>query len=145
MEAVAFVVCATLRRLASLQDGKEYRAVRSVPFQSSALAFSVSCASSDTFVTQLRLARRSDGPVQWSEEFIDVINANNINRDEYWDSREQLDAQVRVNVTDRVSVIAEVVNLTDESRRELTGPGGTFLQEDASFGRTFWVGLSATF
>lgn len=81
----------------------------------------------------------------WTDEFIDVINANDINRDEFWDSREQLDAQLRVNVTDKVSVIAEVANLTDEGRRELSGPGGSFLQEDASFGRTFWVGVSATF
>jgi len=34
-----------------------------------------------------------------------------------------------------------VQNLTDQGRRELTGPGAAFLQEDAEFGRTFWIGL----
>ena len=39
---------------------------------------------------------------------------------------------------------AEGQNLNDEGRRELTGPGAAFLQEDAEFGRTFWIGVTAT-
>ena len=41
--------------------------------------------------------------------------------------------------------LLEVQNLTDQGRRELTGPGAAFLQEDAEFGRTFWLGLTGTF
>ena len=79
----------------------------------------------------------------WTDIFIDSVNPDNPNQDEYWDAREQVDLQVRVNVTDRVSVIAEAVNLTNAGRTELTGPGRRFLQESASFGRTFWLGVGA--
>ena len=53
--------------------------------------------------------------------------------------------QARFNLTPRLSIIGEVQNLTDEGRRELTGPGAAFLQEDAEFGRTFWLGVNAQF
>ena len=79
----------------------------------------------------------------WTDSFIDAVNPDNPNQDEYWADREQLDLQVRLNVTDRISVIAEAVNLTDAGRTELTGPGRRFLQESARFGRTFWLGVGA--
>ena len=73
----------------------------------------------------------------YTDSFLDSLNANNPNRDEFWDARSQVDMQVRFNVSDRITVIAEGQNLNDEGRRELTGPGAAFLQEDAEFGRTF--------
>ena len=50
--------------------------------------------------------------------------------------------QARINVTERITLIGEVQNLTDQGRRELTGPGARYLQEDAMFGRTFWIGAT---
>ena len=79
----------------------------------------------------------------WTDSFIDSVEPDDPNLDEYWDAREQLDLQLRLNVTDRVSVIAEAVNLTNAGRTELTGPGRRFLQESARFGRTFWLGVGA--
>jgi len=81
----------------------------------------------------------------YTDEFLDALNAGDPNRDEFWDERTQVDMQARFNITPRISVIGEVQNLTDEGRRELTGPGAGFLQEDAEFGRTFWVGVNAEF
>lgn len=78
----------------------------------------------------------------YTDKFLDALNANDPNRDEYWKARGQLDLQTRVNVTDNVSVVFEAVNLTDAGRRELTGPGQDRLQEDADFGRTFWIGAN---
>jgi TonB-dependent receptor len=80
----------------------------------------------------------------WTGEFLDALNPDQPNQDEYWDSREQVDLQARVNVTSRVSLIVEGVNLTDAGRTELAGPDHEFLQEDAVFGRTFWIGVSAS-
>ena len=79
----------------------------------------------------------------WTGAFIDTVSPDDPSRDEYWDAREQLDVQVRVRVTDRISLIAEGVNLTNAGRTELTGPGRRFLQESARFGRTFWLGVGA--
>lgn len=80
----------------------------------------------------------------YTDQFLDTLNANDPNRDEYWDARSQIDLQLRFNINSRLTVIGEAQNLGDEGRRELTGPGAAFLQEDAVFGRTFWVGLTAT-
>ncbi|GIV60343.1 MAG: TonB-dependent receptor [Rhodothermaceae bacterium] len=80
----------------------------------------------------------------WTDEFIDLVNPDNPDRDEYWAAREQIDVQLRVNVTDRVSLLLEGINLTNAGRTEITGPHRRFLQEDASFGRTFWLGLNAS-
>ena len=44
-----------------------------------------------------------------------------------------------------VTVFVEGQNLSDSGRREVTGPGRAYLQESANYGRTFWVGLSASF
>ena len=85
------------------------------------------------------------GSYNFTGEFLDLLNANNVNLDEYWEERGQLDLQARVNLTDNFSLVAEAVNVTDEGRTELTGPGAKFLQEDARFGRTFWLGFNASF
>jgi len=78
----------------------------------------------------------------YTDEFLDSISPADPNRDEYWEARSQVDMQARFNVTDRITLIGEVQNLTDQGRRELTGPGARFLQEDAMFGRTFWIGAT---
>ncbi len=80
----------------------------------------------------------------YTDEFLDTLVAGNPDSDEYWKARSQVDLQARFNLNDRFTVIGEVQNLTDQGRRELTGPGRRFLQEDAEFGRTFWLGLTAT-
>jgi len=79
----------------------------------------------------------------YTDRFLDSLNANNPNLDEYWEERSQVDLQARINLNDRFTLIGEVANLTDQGRRELTGPGAVFLQEDAEFGRTFWLGVTA--
>lgn len=84
------------------------------------------------------------GSYNYTGEFLDLLNANNPNLDEYWDERGQLDLQARVNLTKNFSLVAEAVNVTDEGRTELTGPDARFLQEDARFGRTFWIGFNAS-
>ncbi|WP_158085595.1 TonB-dependent receptor [Henriciella aquimarina] len=81
----------------------------------------------------------------YTDSFIDTITPENINTDEYWDQREQVDLQARFNATDDFTIVGEVQNLTDSGRRELTGPGARYLQEDAVFGRTFWLGITADF
>ncbi|MFC2952822.1 TonB-dependent receptor [Marinicaulis aureus] len=85
------------------------------------------------------------GSYNYTGEFLDLLNAGDPNHDEYWDERGQLDLQARVNLSENFSVVAEAVNVTDEGRTELTGPDAQFLQEDARFGRTFWVGFNASF
>lgn len=81
----------------------------------------------------------------YTDDFIDAIDAGDANLDEYWEARSQVDLQARFNVTDRFTLIGEVANLTDQGRRELTGPGAQYLQEDAEFGRTFWLGVTGAF
>jgi len=80
----------------------------------------------------------------YTDMFIDTIVPNNPNLDEYWEARSQVDMQVRLNLTDHMTLIGEGQNLTDAGRREVTGPGEQYLQEDAMFGRTFWLGLTWT-
>lgn len=78
----------------------------------------------------------------YTDDFLDTIAPADPNRDEYWEARSQIDMQARFNVTDQITLIGEVQNLTDQGRRELTGPGARYLQEDALFGRTFWIGAT---
>jgi TonB-dependent receptor len=81
----------------------------------------------------------------YTDSFIDTISANDPNQDEYWEAREQVDLQGRFNMTENFTLVGEVRNLTDTGRREVTGPGAQFLQEDALFGRIFWLGVAANF
>ena len=81
----------------------------------------------------------------YTDSFIDTITPENTNTDEYWDQREQVDLQARFNATDHFTIVGEIQNLTDSGRRELTGPGARYLQEDAVFGQTFWLGITANF
>ncbi|MEM9494420.1 MAG: TonB-dependent receptor [Pseudomonadota bacterium] len=85
------------------------------------------------------------GSYNFTGDFLDSLNADDPNKDEFWDDRGQLDLQARVNLSDNFAFVAEAVNVTDQGRTELTGPDAQFLQEDARFGRTFWLGVNASF
>jgi TonB-dependent receptor len=68
--------------------------------------------------------------------FLETINDTIPNADQYWKGRHVYDASVS---------FVEGQNLSNSGRREVTGPGRTYLQESANYGRTYWVGLSASF
>ena len=55
------------------------------------------------------------------------------------------DPELEIRVMPQLTLYAEAQNLTDKGRRELVGPGRTYLQESAEYGRTFWFGVTANF
>jgi len=77
--------------------------------------------------------------------FLEGANATVPQADQYWKDRGTFDAQLSYRVTDAITVFAEAENITDEGRREVTGPNADLLQEAAEYGRVLWVGLSGTF
>lgn len=77
--------------------------------------------------------------------FLEGANATTPPADQYWKSRGTFDAQLSYRVTDAVTVFAEAENLTDQGRREVTGPRADLLQESAEYGRVVWVGVSGRF
>lgn len=77
--------------------------------------------------------------------FLETIQDQIPNSDQYWKGRHLFDASVSWRVTDNFTVFAEAQNLSNTGRQEVTGPGGRFLQEWANYGRTYWVGLAASF
>ena len=77
--------------------------------------------------------------------FLETINDTIPNADQYWKGRHVYDASISWRFDNGITVFAEGQNLSDSGRREVTGPGRTYLQESARYGRTFWVGLSASF
>lgn len=90
---------------------------------------------------------RFEGRVSWNYigGFLETINDTIPNADQYWKERSTFDANVSVRITPRLTLYAEGQNLSDAGRRELTGPGRTYLQESAEYGRTFWAGVTASF
>lgn len=90
---------------------------------------------------------RFEGRVSWNYigGFLETINDTIPNADQYWKSRSTFDANVSYRLSPRFTVYAEGQNLSGAGRRELTGPGRTYLQESAEYGRTFWVGATASF
>ncbi len=85
------------------------------------------------------------GSWNYTGSYLDTVVADDPIRDEYWRSRQTVDAQARVNLTEQFTIIAEAQNLTNSTRTEVTGPNHQFLQEHAQFGRTFWLGASFTY
>jgi TonB-dependent receptor len=77
--------------------------------------------------------------------FLEGANATTPPADQYWKSRGTFDAQLSYRVTEAVTVFVEGENLTDEGRREVTGPRADLLQESAEYGRVVWVGVSGRF
>ncbi len=57
---------------------------------------------------------------------------------------EQLDAQGRIKLTDRIEVIAEARNITNAARLVLTGPNQDIARDINRFGRQYWLGLTFT-
>lgn len=77
--------------------------------------------------------------------FLETINDTIPNADQYWKGRHVFDASVSWRITDNFTVFAEAQNLSNTGRQEVTGPGQRYLQEWANYGRTYWVGLAASF
>lgn len=77
--------------------------------------------------------------------FLETINDTIPNADQYWKGRGTLDANISYRIKPNLTLFAEGQNLTDQGRRELVGPGRTYLQEAAEYGRTFWFGVAANF
>ena len=77
--------------------------------------------------------------------FLETINDTIPNADQYWKGRHSYDASVSWRFDNGITVFAEGQNLSNSGRREVTGPGRTYLQESANYGRTYWIGLSASF
>ncbi len=88
-----------------------------------------------------------EGRVSWNYigGFLETINDTIPNADQYWKDRSTFDANLSYRIMRNLTLYAEGQNLTDTGRRELTGPGRTYLQESAEYGRTFWLGLTANF
>ncbi|GGB40992.1 TonB-dependent receptor [Sphingomonas metalli] len=88
-----------------------------------------------------------EGRVSWNYigGFLETINDTIPNADQYWKDRSTFDANISYRLTPRFTIYAEGQNLSDAGRRELTGPGRTYLQESAEYGRTFWIGVTASF
>lgn len=77
--------------------------------------------------------------------FLETINDTIPNADQYWKGRHLYDASISWRFDNGMTVFVEGQNLNDAGRREVTGPNQGYLQESAEYGRTFWVGLSASF
>jgi TonB-dependent receptor len=77
--------------------------------------------------------------------FLETINDTVPNADQYWKSRTTFDANISYRITPNFTIYAEGQNLSDAGRREVTGPDRTYLQESAEYGRTFFLGVTASF
>lgn len=77
--------------------------------------------------------------------FLETINDTIPNADQYWKGRTTFDANISYRITPQLTLYAEGQNLSDAGRRELVGPNRAYLQEAAEYGRTFFVGVTASF
>lgn len=77
--------------------------------------------------------------------FLETIQDSVPNSDQYWKGRHLFDASVSWRFNDHLTVFAEAQNISNTGRQEVTGPGQRFLQEWANYGRTYWIGLAASF
>ena len=76
--------------------------------------------------------------------FLETVNDTIPNADQFWEGRHTFDASISWRF-DRVTVFVEGQNLSDAGRQENTGPGQSYLQERAEYGRTYWIGATASF
>ena len=90
---------------------------------------------------------RFEGRVSWNYigGFLETINDTIPNADQYWKGRSTFDANISFRLTPNLTIYAEGQNLSDAGRREVTGPGRTYLQEAAEYGRTFFAGVTVNF
>ncbi|SFR89399.1 TonB-dependent receptor [Sphingomonas jatrophae] len=77
--------------------------------------------------------------------FLETVNDTIPNADQYWKGRTTFDANISFRITPQLTLYAEGQNLSDAGRRELVGPNKAYLQESAEYGRTFFVGVTASF
>jgi TonB-dependent receptor len=77
--------------------------------------------------------------------FLETINDTIPNADQYWRGRTTFDANISYRITPHITIYAEGQNLSDAGRREVVGPGRTYLQEAAEYGRTFFLGVTTSF
>jgi TonB-dependent receptor len=77
--------------------------------------------------------------------FLETVNDTTPNADQYWKGRHVFDASVSWRFNDNFTAFAEAQNLSNTGRQEVTGPGRRYLQEWANYGRTYWVGVAASF
>ncbi|CAN7157737.1 TonB-dependent receptor [Phenylobacterium sp. LjRoot225] len=77
--------------------------------------------------------------------FLETINDAIPNSDQFWKGRHTYDASVSWRLNSRFGVFVEAQNLSNSGRQEVTGPGQRYLQEWANYGRTYWVGATASF
>jgi TonB-dependent receptor len=77
--------------------------------------------------------------------FLETINDTNPNSDQYWKGRHLFDASVSWRFNEHFTVFVEGQNLSNTGRQEVTGPDRRNLQEWANYGRTYWLGLAASF
>jgi TonB-dependent receptor len=77
--------------------------------------------------------------------FLETVNGTIPGADQYWKGRHTWDAQVSWRFTDAITAFAEVENLNDSGRLEVTGPNRDLLQESAEYGRVYWLGVTASF
>jgi TonB-dependent receptor len=77
--------------------------------------------------------------------FLETINDTIPNADQYWKGRHLFDASLSWRFNSHFTVFAEAQNISNTGRQEVTGPGQRFLQEWANYGRTYWLGVAASF
>lgn len=75
------------------------------------------------------------------ETIVDAIP----NSDQYWKGRHSFDASVSWRFRENFTIFAEGQNLSNTGRQEVAGPNRRNLQEWANYGRTYWIGLAASF
>jgi len=76
--------------------------------------------------------------------FRNAVNASTPAADQTTAAFNQLDAQARIKLTDRVEIIAEARNLTNAARLILTGPNQDIARDINRFGRQYWLGVTFT-
>ena len=77
--------------------------------------------------------------------FLETINDTIPNADQYWKGRHLFDASISWRFNSHFTVFAEAQNISNTGRQEVTGPGRRYLQEWANYGRTYWLGIAASF
>jgi TonB-dependent receptor len=77
--------------------------------------------------------------------FLETIQDSIPNADQYWKGRHSFDASVSWRFRENFTIFAEGQNLSNTGRQEVTGPNQRNLQEWANYGRTYWIGLAASF
>ena len=77
--------------------------------------------------------------------FLETINDTIPNADQYWKGRHLFDASISWRFNSHFTVFAEAQNISNTGRQEVTGPGQRYLQEWANYGRTYWLGVAASF